>query len=365
MSSGEAAATARRAVVLVAAAHLAVLAFMLAVTALLRGSGALLAVAKSGLERWDAVHYLRIAREGYADPQLAVFLPMYPLLVRAATALLRNPTLAALTVTLLAHLGGAWCLARLLSLDHPTEAVERAILFLAVFPAALFAVAPYSESAFLLFVASALLCFRTRRMVPAGILAFLAVCTRLPGLALVAAMAAEYMTSMRREVKPRAMLFPLGFPLLGVGAYLLLNARLFGHPLFFLHVQDRSFNRAFAWPWPAAASALRMSWLGTWPSNLAQGFDEVAGVALACAATVYAFRRMRVGDGVYCLAATLMFTCSTFWLSNLRYAYVLYPIYVMAAQAARRAHVRVALVAVSLLWLAILSMQFARGHWVG
>jgi hypothetical protein len=361
--SAEARGLAGRAVALVASAHLAVLVFILAVPALVRGGGSLAAVAENAFVRWDAAHYLRIAREGYTDPQLAVFLPFFPLLVREAAAVIGQPTFAALAVSLLAHLGAAWCLVRLLLLDHPPEVVERALLFLAVFPTALFAVAPYTEATFLFLVAATLLCFRTGRTTAAGVLAFLAVCTRLPGLALVAALWAEYFARMRRDVRPRAALFPLLFPLAGLAVYLLINARLFGHPFHFLAVQQRAFYRTFAWPWGAGLHALRMTVWGSWPANLTEGFDELAGAALAVAATVYAFRRLRVGDGVYCLGVTAMFTCSTFWSSNLRYCLVVLPLYVMLARAGRRAAVRYALIALSLLWQAVLCVQFARGYW--
>jgi hypothetical protein len=361
----QARAVTRRAVALVAVAHVAVLAYMLAVAALLRGTGALSTVATEAFVRWDAVHYMRIAREGYADVHGLVLLPLYPLLVSASAWLLRDPLAAALTVTLLAHLGAAWCLARLMLLDHPPPVVERAILFLAVFPTALFASLPYAEALFLFFVAAALLCFRTRHMVGAGIFAFLAVCTRLPGLALVAAMAAEYVFRMRREVRPRAVLFPLLFPLVGCAVYLLLNERLAGDPFFFLSVQESRFHRGFAFPWLAAARALRMAWAGTWFSNVSEGIDEVAGAALAAAATVYAFRRLRLGDAVYCLGSTLMFTFQAFWACNLRYCFVLFPVYVMLARASGRAPVRLALVGLSMVWLALLALQYARGHWAG
>jgi hypothetical protein len=284
--------------------------------------------------------------------------------VRGVAALVRNPLAAALLVTLVAHLGAAFCLARLLLLDHPPEVVERAVLFLAVFPTALFASLPYTEALFLFFVTAALLCFRTGRMVGAGLWAFLAVCTRLPGLALVLAMAAEHAFRPRREARPRAVLFALLFPLLGVAVYLLLNQRLTGEPLFFLGVQEGRFNRGFAFPWRAAAVSLRWTWAGVWFSNVSQGLNEIAGAGLAAAATVYAFRRLRLGDAVFCLGATLMFTFQVFWLSNLRYCFVLFPVYVMLARAAAREGLRLALVGLSLVWLALHAIQYTRGHWV-
>ena len=60
-----------------------------------------------------------------------------------------------------------------------------------------------------------------------------------------------------------------------------------------------------------------------------------------------------------------LFTFQSFWLCNLRYVYVLFPLYILMARVSRRNWIYYTLTGVSLVGLALLSMQFARGHWAG
>src|SRR4051812_48563791 len=54
------------------------------------------------LARWDSVWYLAIANDGYPadDPRRAAFFPLYPLLVRAVNAVVREPIVAGALVSL-------------------------------------------------------------------------------------------------------------------------------------------------------------------------------------------------------------------------------------------------------------------------
>src|SRR5204862_5568419 len=54
------------------------------------------------LARWDSVWYLAIANDGYPadDPRRAAFFPLYPLLVRAANAVVGSPIVAGAPVSL-------------------------------------------------------------------------------------------------------------------------------------------------------------------------------------------------------------------------------------------------------------------------
>lgn len=350
---------------LVAVAHLALLAYMLGVRALLQTGTTVDTLLRGTVVNWDVVHFLRIAREGYVQAHLAVLLPLHPLILKVTTILVRHEVWAGLLVALLAHLASARFLMRLWLLDQPAPIARSALLFSLVFPTAFCVVVPYSESPFLLFAAATLYYFRRQRMVLAGLFGFLAVTTRLPGLALLAAMLAEYVSTMRREVPLKRVLFPLTFPCLGFALYLLMNAAWFGDPLFFLRVQTDHFYRVLGWPWQGLTRAVNMAVLGSWPANFTEGINEVAGGLLAWSATVYAFLRLRRSDAVYCAASAVLFTFQGFWVSNLRYCYVVFPMYVMLARLSRREWLRQALLAACLVWLAFLSLQFARGWWAG
>src|SRR5919108_254299 len=107
------------------------------------------------LARWDAVWYLRIADSGYGDSApRAAFFPLYPLLIRSLAAPVGGSQAALLIasylISLAAFLGALVLLYRLASLELGRRFASPTLLLLAVFPAALYFGAPYSESLFLL-----------------------------------------------------------------------------------------------------------------------------------------------------------------------------------------------------------------------
>ena len=116
------------------------------------------------LEFWrctDSRHYLDIARDGYiaaGDPDRVVqlvFLPGYPLVVRAVMRLIPSDICAGLLTSALCFAGAGCMIYRLLRLDLPHRDAVRALRFLALAPGCFFFAAPMSESLFLLLTAAA------------------------------------------------------------------------------------------------------------------------------------------------------------------------------------------------------------------
>src|ERR671923_451606 len=125
------------------------------------------------LARWDAVWYLRIADSGYGDSApRAAFFPLYPLLIRSLAAPVGGSQAALLIasylISLAAFLGALVLLYRLASLELGRRFASPTLLLLAVFPAALYFGAPYSESLFLLASVGAFYAARTERWAWAG-----------------------------------------------------------------------------------------------------------------------------------------------------------------------------------------------------
>src|SRR6185503_12430190 len=142
------------------------------------------------LARWDSVWYLRIADSGYGDSApRAAFFPLYPLLVRGVATVLGGShgalLVAAYLVSLAAFLGALTLLYRLTELELGRRLARPTLLLLAVFPAAVFFGAPYSESLFLLLAVGAFYAARTGRWAWAGACAGLASATRSAGLLLI------------------------------------------------------------------------------------------------------------------------------------------------------------------------------------
>src|SRR5919107_6130312 len=142
------------------------------------------------LARWDSVWYLRIAESGYGDrAPRAAFLTLYPLLVRAVATPLGGSEgallAAAFLVSLAAFVGALVLLHKLAELELGRRLAQPVLLLLAVFPAALYFGAPYSESLFLLLAVGAFYAARTGRWAWAGAAACGAAATRSAGILLV------------------------------------------------------------------------------------------------------------------------------------------------------------------------------------
>jgi hypothetical protein len=135
--------------------------------------------------RWDSVHFLRIAQHGYSGTE-AAFYPLYPKLVGVVGgALGGHYVLAGILVSLLATLGAFMVLERIAEQRLGGNGARRAVLYLALFPTALFLQAVYSESLFLFLCLAAFVLAERGRIASAGLAVGLAILTRPTGLALV------------------------------------------------------------------------------------------------------------------------------------------------------------------------------------
>src|SRR5688500_16532057 len=203
----------------------------------------------SPLARWDAAWYLRIAESGYGGSDVrAAFFPLYPLLVRAvASPFGASPgalLVAADAVALAAFLGALVLLHRLVSLELGRPLAQPALLLLAVFPAAVFFGAPYSESLFLLLAVGAFYAARTGRWAWAGACAGLASGTRSAGLLLLLPLALIWWQSRPRRAGDAAWLL---LAPLGIAAYAAWLGLVEGDALRFLDVQE-AWSRELAVP---------------------------------------------------------------------------------------------------------------------
>src|SRR6185503_5390107 len=87
-------------------------------------------------QRYDAVHYVRIALEGYSEINLTVFFPLYPVLIRLAMPLAGgNALLAALVLSNAACLLALIAFHQLLEFEHfADESSQRAMMYCLFFP---------------------------------------------------------------------------------------------------------------------------------------------------------------------------------------------------------------------------------------
>lgn len=165
------------------------------------------------LERWDALWYLALAQHGYPDPAVAggtgipeayAFFPLLPLLTRvAAYPLFGHHLLAANLLALAATVAALAGVHRLVETETGDGVLAgRALTAVAVFPAAYFLVAPYTEALFLALTAWAMVAARRSRWPTAALLALTAGLTRPVAALLAAAFTAEIVRQRREGTRP-------------------------------------------------------------------------------------------------------------------------------------------------------------------
>jgi hypothetical protein len=212
--------------------------------------------------RWDSVWFLRIAEHGYEhlSRSAAVFFPLYPAAVGLlGRVLLGHYILAGILVSLAAGLASFVLLYRLAEGKLGADGARRAVLYLALFPMALFLQAVYSESLYLLLSLAAFLAAERRRFLSAGGVCGLALLTRPVAIALLPALALfAWRSDDRLRNLARLAIAPLMF-----AAYPLLLSTQRGDPWAFLHAQGFwSRELSPAGPLGGIWEGLRAGWAG-------------------------------------------------------------------------------------------------------
>jgi 4-amino-4-deoxy-L-arabinose transferase-like glycosyltransferase len=331
--------------------------------------------------RWDSDFFIRIAQDGY-DKTSAAFHPLYPaLLAGLGRALFGHYVLAGVLVSLLAALGSFALLYRLAAARLGANGARSAVLYLAVFPMALFLQAVYSESLFLLLVLGAFALGERNRFAAAGVVAGLAILTRAAGLGLLPSLA---LLAWRHRERFRA----LGGVALAVpvaAAYPLVLWQQVGDPWAFAHAQDR-WHRHFspAGPFGGIWDGLVAGWhgaeqfvtghgahvSGASPMHAAaENIQALAFLVLFLALTVVVWRRFGVVYGLFAaisLAIPLSYPSSRWPLLSIpRFGLVIFPLFLaLAALTAGRPRAHSAVVACSALLLGVAVVQWALWQWV-
>jgi Mannosyltransferase (PIG-V) len=338
--------------------------------------------------RWDSVWFLRIAEHGYgaAEEASAAFYPLYPLLVGViGRVLLGHYVLAGVVVSLAATLGSLALLYRLAETKLGLEGARRAVLYLAVFPFAVFLQAVYSESLFLFLALGAFVLAERGSFLGAGVAAGLAWLTRPLGVALLPALALIAWRAPRRE---QALLRLAAAPMLFALYPLWLWWRL-DDPLAFARAED-VWSRHLSWAGPLGGlwDGLRAGWAGVrqlvsgsdatryWsavqdadPDRVAAiNLEQLAFLALFVALTVVAWRRFGAPYGLFAALslAIPLSVPSERWplLSIPRFGLVVFPFFLALAALGAHSRVHTLVVVMSAMLLGIVCVQWALWQWV-
>jgi hypothetical protein len=137
------------------------------------------------LTQKDAQWFLHIAEVGYDSSQAPAFFPLFPLLVGGLGRVFGSYLVTGTLLSLFAAGIGAVLMARIARVALGERLAQDSVLYLALYPVSFVFTSAYSEGLFLALSAGAFLAAVQRRSLLAGVLAALAVATRLIGIALV------------------------------------------------------------------------------------------------------------------------------------------------------------------------------------
>ena len=340
---------------------------------------------------WDAGWYLGLASGGYfydvQHPSNVAFYPLYPLLIRAATALGCNPLLAGYAISLAALYVGCLLLWRLTAREtRSASTAERAVLFLLVCPGTMWFGMIYTESLFLLTMLGCLLSARRGRWIAAGLWGMTAALTRTPGLLLAGFLfleAAQQWWERRRLRAPSAPPDP-GVPARAAGvrgwrvlrwpwltrAALAILGPVAGQATFLIFLQIRfgdwraqqktvaaAWGGGFRWPW----EALAIQWQHLDAIYL-DIYLPLLGIVLATA-VVGLFTLKRASYAALALALAVLYVSTTPGDATTRYLCTTVPAYIVLAQLAERSRVLEVLVLLfSVAVMTILTVLRANGY---
>ena len=318
--------------------------------------------------RWDAVHYVTLAENGYQATGearfLIVFYPLFPWLTRITALVFRNYVVSALIVVAIASIAAGLLLKQLVKLDYADEVADRAVWFLFIFPGSAALHTPFTESVLLALAIGSFLAARKERWPVAGLLGALACLSRINGLVLMPALVVEAGYQYWKTRRWRWQWLWIGLVGVGVLGYLFLNYRVHGNPFMFMSYRREHWFQIMDWPWIGVREKFLMAWHGTGEGGVITGTQDLLFLILGFAATIWSFIKLRPSYAVWMIGNWLLFTSTTFIIGVARFTVIMFPLFILFSLIASRRSWHRIITVWSLLFLALFTGLYVEGHWV-
>ncbi len=323
-------------------------------------------------QRFDTLHYIALALEGYRpNSSHTVFPPLYPLLIRLLGDLLgRQYVLAALLISNLCAIGYLTMLFLLAEQEVGLAAARRAQFYAWIYPWAFVLLAGYSESLFLLLVALAFWMALRGRGWAAGLCGALAALARLQGAILILPLlflAWRRCRGQPRGGQPRGLPLPVWpfLPALASAGFLVGRAEAGIEPIAVTYATWWHHRATFPWV-GVVANVQNMLHGMAHPTD----YLDLLAACLAVMLVVGVWRRLQPAYALY-MTVALLFNISHLRVPHPmcsvgRHTVELFPMFFLLGRWAEHSTWRNRLVVFSsvLLWL-WLSGQFVLWGWVG
>jgi len=315
-------------------------------------------------ERWDACWYARIATYGYSPDGSTAFFPLFPALERVVALASPHVAAAGMAINFVATILALWGLFRIVRRDHSENVARRALALIAIFPAAFYLLAPFSEAAFLALAVWSIERARAGDWRTTIVLAALTGVARPVGVTIalpIAWLAWQARADPLASRRIGAVLAVLAAPAAGA-AYVLYTINSVGRSMF--DAQAEWSGSAFHPPWDMIDAVAQ--WVGRTGDPL-----QVLQLAMLVLFTIlFAVGIRRLPLELTLLAAPLLYLAwarilPTPLTSTARQLEVVYPAFIVLALLLEDRQWRWSYVVLSLLLLGALANEFVIGNFVG
>jgi hypothetical protein len=316
--------------------------------------------------KWDAGWYLSIARDGYqyipGKTGTVAFFPLYPLLVKAASALISDLKISGYFISNLSLLAAAYYFYLLTYLDTGSHETSRySVLYLLIAPVGFFFSSIFTESTFLLFTIASFYYARREKWFVAALIGSLASATRALGVLIIIPLLLEYWQrhlsvdpAQRRGIR-WDILYLLLVPV-GLLAYMTFLYFRFGDPWALVAAQV-AYGRKFS----GITFALDALFLES-PFYILLFFSSFVIALLSILGMLMC--RMRISHIAYCFFYILITISTGTFKSMPRIVSVLFPIYLfMAVTSTKVPFAREGFTVLSIGFLSVFTILFVNGYW--
>ncbi len=297
-----------------------------------------LPAALKAFANWDSGWYLSIAQNGYYfidQTTNAVFFPVYPLLMRYVALLTGwDYLMAGIIISQLALIIAIIYLYKLVKLDYSANIAFTSVIFLLIFPTAIFFNFVYTEALFICLVITAFYYARQNKWALVGILGFFISLTKPWGIALLLPLLVEYYQSKNLTIKKTqadiGYLFLLPLGLLLFMQFLKIK---FGSYFIFMSGQkiwhaDNTYN--FWLTFKNYFNNIFVFISDNTAYQAAISLDLIFFI-IGLLASIYIFIKIRKSYGLYTFLTCLIPALIGIFVSMSRYLLVAFPIYIMLA----------------------------------
>jgi len=321
----------------------------------------------------DVNWYYSVARDGYekipfsADrPHNWAFFPLFPLLWRQAARLTGEYPISGMLIShLFFFLGLIFVHKAALAFGYSKVLADRGLFYLAVFPTSYFYSLPVTESLFLFLTAASLFSAKQDRWWTAGVAGGLAAATRVTGVFLFPALAILYWKNYGGDLRSkdvwrsaifRKELLSLFLVPAGIAAFMFYLYSITGDPLAFKDILV-TWGRSPGFFVVTLLGYLRNPWVIAVPWDFRIINFTGAALALICGAVLLKRRQWTLG--VYTLLCVIAALSSLVLQSQARYAMVLFPMYLVLAEAGERPYVDETIRTISIALFTLMTALFA------